>query len=59
MPAATPRFTGEKGRLMLPPRFANSAVLIEESSEIELCIRKALVLPDDEPGRGPVKNFAC
>jgi hypothetical protein len=44
----TPRFTDKKSRLILPARFANSAVLIEEVSETELRIRKAVVLPEDE-----------
>lgn len=48
MSPATPRFTDKKGRLILPPRFANSAVLIEEVSETELRIRKAVILPEDE-----------
>jgi hypothetical protein len=33
---------------MLPPRFANSAVLIEEISDTELRIRKAAIVPEDE-----------
>ncbi len=48
MPSFTPRFTDKKGRLILPPRFANSAVLIEEVSDTELRIRKAVILPEDE-----------
>ena len=48
MPSVTPRFTDKKGRLILPARFANSAVLIEEVSETELRIRKAVILPEDE-----------
>jgi hypothetical protein len=48
MSSATPRFTDKKGRLILPARFANSAVLIEEVSETELRIRKAVILPEDE-----------
>src|SRR5262245_40779374 len=44
----TPKFTDKKGRLILPARFANSAVLIEEVSETELRIRKAAVIPEDE-----------
>lgn len=48
MPSPTPRFTDKKGRLILPARFANSAVLIEEVSETELRIRKAVILPEDE-----------
>jgi hypothetical protein len=48
MPSETPRFTDKKGRLVLPLRFANSAVLVEELSETELRIRKAVILPEDE-----------
>jgi hypothetical protein len=44
----TPRFTDKKSRLILPARFANSAVLVEEVSETELRIRKAVILPEDE-----------
>jgi hypothetical protein len=48
MSPLTPRFTDKKGRVILPARFANSAVLIEELSETELRIRKAVILPEDE-----------
>ena len=48
MPSVTPRFTDKKARLILPARFANSAVLVEEVSETELRIRKAVILPEDE-----------
>ena len=48
MPSLTPRFTDKKARLILPARFASSAVLIEEVSETELRIRKAVILPEDE-----------
>jgi hypothetical protein len=48
MPSVTPRFTDKKARLILPARFANSAVLIEEVSETELRVRKAVILPEDE-----------
>jgi hypothetical protein len=48
MSSVTPRFTDKKARLVLPPRFANSAVLIEEVSETELRVRKAVLLPEDE-----------
>jgi hypothetical protein len=48
MPATTARFTDKKARLILPARFASSAVLIEEVSETELRIRKAVILPEDE-----------
>ena len=48
MPAMTPRFTDKKARLILPARFANTAVLIEEISETEVRVRKAAILPEDE-----------
>jgi hypothetical protein len=48
MSSVIPRFTDKKARLVLPTRFANSAVLIEEVSETELRIRKAVILPEDE-----------
>jgi hypothetical protein len=48
MSSVTPRFTDKKSRLILPARFANSAVLVEEVSETELRIRKAVILPEDE-----------
>jgi hypothetical protein len=48
MPPVIPRFTDKKARLILPARFANSAVLVEEVSETELRIRKAVILPEDE-----------
>ena len=48
MSSAIPRFTDKKARLILPARFANAAVLVEEVSENELRIRKAVILPEDE-----------
>ena len=36
MSSVIPRFTDKKARLILPARFASSAVLIEEVSETEL-----------------------
>jgi hypothetical protein len=48
MSTPIPRFTDKKARLVLPARFASSAVLIEEVSDTELRIRKAVVLPEDE-----------
>ena len=48
MSSVIPRFTDKKARLILPARFASSAVLIEEVSETELRIRKAVILPEDE-----------
>ena len=48
MSSMTPRFTDKKARLILPARFASSAVLVEDVSENELRIRKAVILPEDE-----------
>jgi hypothetical protein len=48
MQRVTPRFTDKKARLILPARFANSAVLVEEVSETELRVRKAAIVPEDE-----------
>ncbi len=48
MSALTPRFTDKEARLVLPARFANSAVLVEEVSETELRIRKAGTFPEEE-----------
>ena len=48
MPTPSLRFTDKKARVILPTRFANSAVLIEEVSETELRIRKAVILPEGE-----------
>ncbi len=50
-PANTPtltRTTDQKARVSLPQSFANSTVLIEQVSDTELRIRKAVVIPDDE-----------
>ena len=48
MSNVTPRSTDKKARLILPARFASSAVLVEDVSETELRIRKAVTLPEDE-----------
>jgi hypothetical protein len=48
MSTPIPRFTDKKARLILAARFASSAVLIEEVSDTELRIRKAVILPEDE-----------
>jgi hypothetical protein len=48
MPPVTSRFPDKKARLILPRRFANSAVLIEEISDTELRVRKAVIVPEDE-----------
>jgi hypothetical protein len=39
------RETDEKGRVTLPRGFANSTLLIEQVSDVELVIRKAKVVP--------------
>ena len=43
-----PRKTDAKGRVCLPKSFASSTVIIEEVSDTELRIRKAVVLPEEE-----------
>jgi hypothetical protein len=46
MTAATElRETDDKGRVTLPRGFANSTLLIEQVSDVELVIRKAKVVP--------------
>src|SRR5437879_13845372 len=42
------RTTDRKARVTLPKIFANSTVVVEQVSEIEVRIRKAKVLPMDE-----------
>jgi hypothetical protein len=42
------RSTDAKGRICLPKAFANSTVIIDQLSETELRIRKAVVIPQDE-----------
>ena len=42
------RSTDAKGRLSLPKAFANATLIIEQLSETELRIRKAVILPADE-----------
>lgn len=42
------RSTDAKGRISLPKSFANATVIIEQVSETEVRIRKALVIPEDE-----------
>ncbi len=42
------RSTDAKGRLSLPKAFANATVIIDQLSETELRIRKAVILPADE-----------
>lgn len=45
------RETDDKGRVTLPRGFANSTLLIEQVSDVELVIRKAKVVPLT-PGEG-------
>jgi uncharacterized protein (DUF1778 family) len=42
------RTTDAKGRIYLPKAFANATIVIEQVSETELRLRKALVGPEDE-----------
>jgi hypothetical protein len=42
------RSTDAKGRICLPKAFANATVIIDQLSETELRIRKAVILPADE-----------
>jgi Protein of unknown function (DUF1778) len=42
------RSTDAKGRLCLPKAFANATVIIDQLSDTELRIRKAVVMPADE-----------
>lgn len=42
------RTTDAKARVSLPKSFANSTILIEQLSETEIRIRKAVVVPEDE-----------
>ena len=42
------RSTDAKGRVSLPKAFANSTVIIDQVSETEVRIRKAVVIPEDE-----------
>lgn len=48
MSPVAPQYTDNNARLVLPPRFANSAFVVEELSETELRIRKTAMLPEDE-----------
>jgi uncharacterized protein (DUF1778 family) len=48
MASESTRFTDDNARLILPARFANSAVLVEEVSENELRVRKAVVQSEKE-----------
>jgi len=42
------RSTDAKGRISLPKGFANATVVIEQVSDTEIRIRKAVVIPEDE-----------
>lgn len=42
------RSTDAKGRVSLPKTFANATVIIEQVSDTEIRIRKAVVIPQDE-----------
>jgi Protein of unknown function (DUF1778) len=42
------RSTDSKGRICLPKAFANATVIIDQLSETELRVRKAVVIPQDE-----------
>lgn len=42
------RTTDSKGRICLPKAFANATVVIDQISETEVRIRKAVVIPEDE-----------
>lgn len=42
------RTTDAKGRVCLPKAFANATVIIEQVSDTELRLRKAVVVPEDE-----------
>jgi uncharacterized protein (DUF1778 family) len=41
------RTTDAKGRICLPKAFADAIIIIEQVSETELRLRKALVVPED------------
>jgi len=42
------RSTDSKGRICLPKAFANATVIIDQVSDTEVRIRKAVVIPEDE-----------
>jgi hypothetical protein len=42
------RTTDAKGRVSLPKAFANATVIVEQISDTEVRIRKAVVIPEDE-----------
>ena len=47
MPSRT-RTTDAKARVSLPRAFANTTVIVEQVSETEVRIRKAVIVPEDE-----------
>jgi hypothetical protein len=55
------RTTDSKARISLPKTFANSTVLVEQISDNEVRIRKAVVVPEEEyrfweEARAPLTN---
>ena len=42
------RSTDSKGRICLPKAFANATVIIDQVTDTEVRIRKAVVIPEDE-----------
>lgn len=48
MNTAEIRETDSKGRLTLPKQFANSTLLLEVVSDVEIVLRKAKVIPLEE-----------
>ena len=42
------RTTDQKARVILPRSFANATVIVEQISDTEVRIRKAVVIPEDE-----------
>src|SRR3954470_20199991 len=42
------RATDSKGRICLPKGFANATVIIDQLSDTEVRIRKAVVIPEDD-----------
>jgi hypothetical protein len=42
------RTTDKKARVTLPRAFANATVIVEQVSDTEVRIRKAVVIPEDE-----------
>lgn len=48
MDSVETRTTDSKGRVSLPKGFANSTVIVEQVSDSEVRIRKAVVIPEDE-----------